>query len=205
MTGLGNNGSYLLVHGKNYSGNPVIQQFSTAGATSSIYMSSFPGLGSTAYDIAWISGGIWIARDDTDSPIIAYDTSGLMVGHVNGTTVSAAMGLTIDGEGYLWASNPDNDTIYQLDVSTGIGESAPAPAGRNLSLSRNPFVSSVVITAEGFSSATIEIFDLTGRRVHTDSFSGVYTWNAMNIPAGSYFARVSDGLGSAATRFTRIH
>ncbi|MFO8182881.1 MAG: T9SS type A sorting domain-containing protein [Candidatus Aegiribacteria sp.] len=206
MTGLGNNGSYLMVYGNNYSGNPVIQQFSTAGATSSIYMSSFPGLGSTAYDVAWISGGIWIARDEADSPIVAYDTSGLMVGHVDGSTVSAAMGLTIDEEGYLWASNPDEDTICQLDVSTGIGEgTTPYPGGRNISLSRNPFVSSVVITAEGFSSATIEIFDLTGRRVHVDSFSGVYTWNAMNMPAGSYLARVSDGTGSATTRFTRIH
>lgn len=194
-----------MVHGNNYSGDPVIQQFSTAGSTSSIYMNSFPGLGSAAYDVAWISGGIWIARDVADSPIVAYDTSGLMVGHVDGGTVSAAMGLTIDGEGYLWASNPDNDTIYQLDVSTGIGESAPDPAGRDLSFSRNPFVSSVVITAEGFSGATIEIFDLSGRRVHTDSFSGVYTWNAMNVPAGSYFARVSDGTGSAVAGFTRIH
>ena len=205
MTGLANDGSYLLVQGNNYYGNRVIQKFSATGSTSSVYMDDFPGMGNTVYDTAWISGGIWIARDNSDSPILAYDTSGLLVGHVEGTTVSAAMGLTIDDQGYLWASNPEDDTIYQLDVSTGIESGGPAVIDRELSLSRNPFVSSVVVSAQGFSGATIEIFDLTGRRVHTDGFSGVYTWNASGMPPGSYFAVVRDDEGSSAARFTKLN
>ncbi|MBN2607762.1 MAG: T9SS type A sorting domain-containing protein [Candidatus Fermentibacteraceae bacterium] len=202
---MANNGSYLLVHGNNYSGNPIIQQFSTSGSTSSIYMSNFPGLGSTRYDTAWFSGGIWIARDNADSPILAFNTSGMMVGCVEGATVSAAAGLTVDSSGYLWASNPDDDTIYQLDVSTGIEEGSSAPVNRGITVDRNPFASSVIITAEGFSSdASIEVFDLTGRRVRADRFSGVYTWNAVNMPSGVYFAVVSDEAGSSVARFTKV-
>jgi hypothetical protein len=202
---LANDGSYLLVHGNNYYGNPIIQKFSTAGSTSSIYMDDFPGVGGTRYDTAWLSGGIWIARDNGDSPILAYDTSGLMVGYVEGTTVSAASGLTVDDDGYLWASNPDDDTIYQLEVSTGVGEGPSAPQVRNITLDRNPFVSSVTITSGGFGNgASIEIFDLTGRRVHSDGFTGAYTWNAVSMPPGAYFAVVSDESGSSVARFTKV-
>jgi hypothetical protein len=203
---LANNGTYLLVHGNDYYSNPIIQQFSTSGSTSSIYMDDFPGVGSPRYDTAWLSGGIWIARDNSDSPILAYDTSGLLVGCVEGTTLSAAAGLTVDSDGYLWASNPDDDIIYQLEVTTGIEEGSSAPGNRDITLSRNPFASSVVITAEGFGSgASIEVFDLTGRRVQTGSFTGVYTWNAVNMPSGAYFAVVSDEAGSSIARLTRIN
>ncbi len=169
-------------------------------------MENFPGLGTTAYDTAWLNGGIWIARDNADSPILAYNTSGLLVSHVEGTTLSAAMGLTVDGSGYVWASNPDDDKIYQLEVTTGIEEgSTPSPDQRMISVSRNPFFSSVVITSDGFSNASLEIFDLTGRRMLNASFSGSFVWDAAGVPQGSYFAVISDEFGSAVTRLTRIN
>lgn len=199
-----NEGSYLYVSGHDYNGDPLIQKFSTAGSTSSIYMSDFPGLG-TAYDAAWISGGVWMARDNADSPVVAYDTSGMLVGFVDGATVSAAMGLTIDDEGYLWVSNPDDDTIYQLSVTTGITQGSVEPGVRQLSSTENPFSSSTIISGEGFNDATIDIFDLTGRRLEHAPFSGSFTWNAGGVPTGSYFALVRDDEGTTSLRLTRIN
>ncbi|OPL19257.1 MAG: hypothetical protein AVO35_11810 [Candidatus Aegiribacteria sp. MLS_C] len=204
VTGMANDGTYLLVHGNDYYGDPVIQKFSSTGSTGSLYMDDFPGIGSTRYDTAWMSGGIWIARDDPDSPILGYDTTGLLVGYVDGSTVSAAMGLTMDGEGYLWASNPDDDRIYQIEVLTGIGELPEVRDHREITLSLNPFSSSVVITAGGFADATLEIFDLAGRRVHESVFTGVHTWNAPGVPAGTYFAVVRDREGTSSAGLTRI-
>lgn len=168
-------------------------------------MSNFPGLG-THYDTAWLSGGIWVARDNSDSPILAYNASGLCVGDVEGSLIGgAAAGLTVDGSGYLWASNPDNDTIYQLSVTTGVEEGgAPLQDPRTISLSGNPFFSSVVITANGFGGATLDIFDLTGRRVENAEFSDSFTWDASAVPAGAYYVRISDTFGSETARMVKL-
>jgi hypothetical protein len=205
VTGASTDGSLLYFYGLNSSSVPVIQKFTTAGATSGLYCSTFPGLGTSVHDIAWQSGGVWIARDNSDSPVIAYNTVGQCTGYVDGTTVSAASGLTMDGSGHLWVSNPDNDTIYLLDVTTGIGEeSGSGIDSRALSFSENPFRSSVVVSGEGFSGAMLEIFDLTGRTVETASFQGNYAWNAANMPSGSYYVRVSDSSGEATARLVKI-
>ena len=204
MTGACTNGSVLYFFGKDYYSQYVTQQFSTGGSTSTVYMDHFPGLG-TAYDTAWLSGGMWIARDDSDSPILAYDTDGLCVGWVEGTVVSAAMGLTMDDSDYLWASNPDDDTIYQLSVTTGVAEGATSGLDpQTVSVSENPFRSSVVITGTGFTEAVLDIFDVCGRRIESSPFSGSYTWDASDAPAGAYLARIRDAEGSATVRMVRI-
>ncbi len=168
-------------------------------------MDHFPGLGDTVYDTAWLSGGVWIARDNSDSPILAYNTDGLLVGHVDGATVSAAMGLTIDSDGYIWASNPDDDMIYQIEVTTGIEESSTSPHdARIIDVSRNPFNTTAVITGDGFSDAVIDIFDLTGRRVLSAAFPGSYTWDAVKMPSGSYFVRISDSAGVSTARLIKV-
>lgn len=201
---MANDGTHLLVRGNSYYGDPIIQRFTASGGTSTLYMDHFPGLGDTSYDTAWIPGGIWIARDNPDSPILAYDTDGLLVGHVDGSTVGAAMGLTMDTEGYLWASDPETDTIYQLDVSTHTAESPATPGERVLRADRNPFAASVLVTGNGFTEASLEIFDVSGRRVHSADFPGSYTWNATGMPSGAYFMIVTDDRGSEILRLTRI-
>ncbi|MBD3277465.1 MAG: T9SS type A sorting domain-containing protein [Candidatus Aegiribacteria sp.] len=167
-------------------------------------MQDFPGLGSPYYDTAWISGGLWIARDNADSPILCYDTGGVLTGHVDGATVSAAMGLTIDGEGYLWASNPDDDKIYQIDVSTGVEEGTTGALLEEIRVEHNPFSSSAVITGSGFEGATIEIFDVSGRTMESGDFSGSFTWNAADAPSGTYFAVVRGGGAVDVVRMTKI-
>lgn len=56
----------------------------------------FPGLQPEVFDVAYSSAGMWIARDDTDSPILRYNTSGVLTGYVMGTTVPSAAGLAVD-------------------------------------------------------------------------------------------------------------
>ena len=56
----------------------------------------------------------------------------------------------------------------------------------------------------GFSGATIQIFDVTGRRVVSDEFSGSFTWNAADVPSGAYFAVVSDGVTTSTAKLTKI-
>ena len=206
MTGASTDGSLLYFFGYNSSSTPVIQKFTTAGATSGTYCTTFPGLGSPVHDIAWQSGGVWIARDNPDSPVIAYNTVGQCIGYVDaGTIGGAASGLTMDGSGHLWVSNPENDTIYELDVSTGIGGgSAPGVGSRVLSLSENPFGSAVVIRGDGFDGAVLEIFDAAGRRLEEVPFTGSFTWGGDRIPSGAYLVRVTDAAGSVTSRMTRI-
>jgi hypothetical protein len=167
-------------------------------------MDDFPGLGDTVYDTAVIPGGMWLARDNGDSPILAYDTSGLLVGYVESSTVSSAMGLTIDDDGYLWASNPDDDKIYQIEVTTGIVQDETGSQARSLTVNQNPFNSVAVIQGEGFGPASIEIFDLTGHRLERADFQGSYTWDATDEPCGTYFAVVRDQQGMETVRVTKI-
>jgi len=205
VTGASTDGSLLYFYGLNSSSVPVIQMFTAAGTTSGLYCTTFPGLGTSVHDIAWQSGGVWIAREASDFPILAYNTTGECIGSVDCAVISAAAGLTLDGNGFLWVSNPDNDTIYQLDLTTGIGEGSVAGVdSRVLSFSENPFQSNVVVSGEGFSGASLAIFDLTGRTVETAAFQGNYAWNAAGVPSGSYYVRVSDSAGAVTARMVKI-
>lgn len=179
-------------------------RFTTAGAVSS-YMTLFPGLGTGYHDIAFLSGGgVWIARDNADSPVIAYNASGVVTGFIGGSVISAARGLAVDTEGHIWASNPDNDMIYQIDVTTGTaGGHSSSMEPRTIAVSENPFAGSVLITGSGFTDAQIQVFDVFGRTVESAQFSGSYLWNAQSVSPGIYFARVSDSSESLVTRLVR--
>lgn len=205
MTGACFDSNYIYILGTNYSGAPVVARFTTAGAVSS-YMTLFPGLGTGYHDIAFRSGGgVWIARDNADSPIIAYNTSGVLSGYVEGSVISAACGLAIDPDGHLWASNPDNDTICQIDVTTGTaGEHSSTVAPRTIAVSGNPFVGSVLVTGSGFEGAEITVFDMFGRSVASAPFTGSYLWNAQSVSPGVYFARVSDSCETLVARLVKI-
>lgn len=204
MTGACFDSNFIYILGTNYSGAPVVARFTTAGAVSS-YMTLFPGLGTGYHDIAFLSGGgVWIARDNADSPIIAYNTSGVVAGYIEGSVISAARGLAVDSGGHIWASNPDNDTIYQIDVTTGTaGGHSSSMEPVTLTVSENPFTGSVLITGSGFADAQILLFDIFGRTVESAPFSGSYLWNAQSVSPGIYFARVSDSSETLVTRLIK--
>ena len=167
----------------------------------------FPGLVPDVFDTAFSSEGLWIARDQPDSPILRYNTSGVLTGYVMGTTVPAAAGLAVDSEGYLWVSDPENDKIYKLDTSTSIGESSGIYLDLvSVSPASNPFNSVGLITTTGYSDyAQVEVFDVQGRIVQTGLLeSGLFSWDSSEDPAGTYIVRVSDGENTSVVRMIRI-
>ncbi len=199
MTGVGSSSSQLFVLGPKSSGGvDVVETFSWSGTVgTNPFISSIQALG-TIYDCAWYADQIWVANDGGDSPVKAYDTSGALVNNIPGSLVdNAAHGVDFDSDGYLWVANNVSDKIYKLDLSQGTGEGPSVVSG--LTASSNPFMSSTVIAGEGFGpGASIEIFDLIGRRVLSAGFDGSYCWDGESVPAGTYMARVSDG-GLAVT------
>ena len=160
------------------------------------------------------TGDMWVATDDADSPIRAYNTSGNMTSAIN--LIPAALGMAYSSSGssrYIWASNPDDDKIYQIELDeTGVAEeSSGAIQPLSLCVSGNPFTESIIISGAGFSSsASIRICDINGRIVVESEYTDNYNWNdsaldGSGAPPGVYFVRVSDHLGrNASISVTRI-
>lgn len=162
-----------------------------------IYISDYIGL-EIGYDITFFDGDIWMANDNTTSPIGRYEqASGAVLDRIAadigiGSEIRGVTCETGTVAPYLWVSNQTKDELYRIDLFTGIA-SEPALPDPYLSLSSNPFYSSVVITGSGFSSTSIlEIHDIAGRIVASSSFGGIYTWNAAELPTGAYILTVSD-------------
>ncbi len=198
MTGASFSGSILYAFGNAYGTNVyTVHKYNPAtGSSSGQYMTStdFPGLQPAVYDIAFSATGVWVARDESDSPIICYNTSGVVTNYVMGTTIPEAAGLAMDPDGYLWVSDPGNDKIYKLDISTSITDTTVEVTEQNpIFPAANPFESIAVVNAGGYSDgAVVEIFDIRGRLVHTGSVSnGLFSWNASTDPAGTYMVRIS--------------
>ncbi len=147
---------------------------------------------------------VWVASDNASIPVRAYNRSGVVVDYIDSDLVSSARGVAIDPEGYLWLSNMEMDLIYKIDLTEGIETSDPDNP-LNISVSSNPFLSSVVITGEGFAgNSEITIFDIQGHLIVQDSFDGSYAWdgsssNSTPVPCGTYFAVVIDNNGNCDT------
>ncbi|MBD3369031.1 hypothetical protein GF402_01555 [Candidatus Fermentibacteria bacterium] len=105
----------------------------------------------------------------------------------------------MDDEGYLWASDNDNQKIYQIDLDApGIVENTSVGiAGEALRLSSNPFRGSLTITPTGFGAVVnLTIYDSTGRVVRTAQVDGPFLWNGTTdsgapLPAGVYTVAAS--------------
>ncbi len=211
MTGASLSGSTLYAFGNAY-GTDVyaVHKYNPAtGSQTGSYMTAtdFPGLAPEVYDIAYSSQGIWVARDESDSPILRYNTSGAVTGYIMGTTVPCAAGLTVDPDGFLWVSDPDNDKIYKVDTSSSIEDNnfiniSPI----SVSPVVNPFTSMGMISASGCRDGSfVEVFDLNGRILHSGVISsGSFVWDASTDPAGAYTVRVVDQINTSTTRMIKI-
>ncbi|MBD3277014.1 MAG: hypothetical protein GF388_01830 [Candidatus Aegiribacteria sp.] len=152
-----------------------------------------PGAG-TALDIAWDNGDLWVASTLTESPILKYDGNGQLLQAVDSSIVPSAVGLAIDDEGYIWASDNDNQMIYRIDATqTGIGSSyLENVENTGLRLSSNPFNQILTIDFPEYAeSSEIWIFDSCGRVVFTDTCEDHITWNGQDtdgrhLPPGLY-------------------
>ncbi|MCK5036904.1 MAG: T9SS type A sorting domain-containing protein [Candidatus Sabulitectum sp.] len=143
-----------------------------------------------------------MANDNATSPVGCYQqTSGTLIDSLTsdigiGSEIRGVTCETGTDSPYLWVSNQTTDELYRIDLYTEANdddESEPVLPYPHLSLSSNPFYSSVMITGSGFSNTSVlEIHDLSGRRIESSSFSGTYSWNAVGLPAGAYIVTVSD-------------
>jgi hypothetical protein len=150
-------------------------------------------------------GDIWVASDHADSPIRSYNMAGTLTCALDLVPIVRGMAFSSSGgHRYVWASNPLNSTIYQidLDAGTGVGEATTEPViPGTVTVSENPFVESVSIIGSGFGSdAVIEIFDVYGRRIRESGFPGSFAWNGSDdqgaaVSPGVYYIRVHDASG----------
>lgn len=77
-------------------------------------MPAMPGAVS-AHDIAYDQGDIWVACENTGFSIMRFSTSGVLVEAIERSLVPSAVGLTLDGDGCLWASDNENGLLYRID------------------------------------------------------------------------------------------
>ncbi len=201
MTGLSAQDNYLYVASR--SQNRVYRYNMPAinNRAQHVYFSGY----SQTRDIALTPDTImWVASDNASIPLRGYNRSGTVVDHIDPGLVSSARGVAIDPDGYLWVSNMDTDEIYKIDLTQGI-ETSDLENSLNIAVSTNPFLSSVVITGEGFAgNSVISIFDIRGHLIVQDSFNGSYAWdgsssNSTPVPSGAYFAVVVDNNGNSAS------
>ena len=207
MTGAAFDGTYTLAFGNVYGSTTQysVHKYSSSGSSSGNYMNAvdFPGLAPAVYDIAWTADGVWVARDESDSPIRRYNTAGAVTGYILGTEVPFAAGLTVDGDGYLWVSDPANDKIYKVDTTTSIEDASHGiPAERDLRVSANPFMISTTLNCAGFnSSAVVTVFDIRGRMVQQSVAGGSdFLLDGSDLSPGTYLIRVTDSGGSSTLR-----
>jgi hypothetical protein len=87
----------------------------------------------------------------------------------------------------------------------GIDEEENLPDKVGLTAYPNPFNSATTITVDGGEDATIEIFDIAGRRVaalHAEN--GKAVWQARGLGSGVYFARASGGKTSEGIKLVYL-
>lgn len=198
MTGLAaKDASFLYVSSRSQNS---AYRYAAPGITSRYLYTQFSG-GSQTRDIAITpEGHVWVATDWTSMPLRLYNTSSQMIDGIDSSLIPAARGVTMDGDGYLWVSDIENDLIYKLDLTEGgIGSSEPG-AAPSLAASANPFSASVTLTGSGFGEqSVITIYSLGGRVVEDAPFTGSYMFGGSEeVSLGVYLARVRDSEGTEA-------
>lgn len=198
MTGLAaKDANYLYVSSRNQNST---YRYVAPGITSRYTYTQYAG-GSQTRDIAITpEGHIWVATDWSSIPLRLYNTSNQMIDHIDNSLIPAARGVTIDGDGYLWVSDIQNDLIYKLDLTEGVGGSSGPGAVPSLAVSANPFSSSVTLTGTGFGEqAAVTIYSLGGRLLVDAPFNGSYLFGGSEeVSRGVYLARVRDAEGTEA-------
>ncbi|MBD3277024.1 MAG: T9SS type A sorting domain-containing protein [Candidatus Aegiribacteria sp.] len=111
-----------------------------------------------------------------------------------------------NGDGGLDILSSDYNGYVDVHIQqvTGTAESGGDPLVRSLEISRNPVLSSVTISGQGFSNGRIEIYDVFGRMIVDDGFQGEYSWNSTGEAPGTYFVRVFDGFGEESLKLIKL-
>ena len=111
-----------------------------------------------------------------------------------------------NGDGYtdILSSDYNGYVDVHLQDVEGIAESSGSVPSRTLTASRNPFMGAVTVQAQGFGDARIEVFDVAGRMVLDQPFTGSHTLDGSGMAPGAYIVRVHDGQGSSTLNLVRI-
>lgn len=111
-----------------------------------------------------------------------------------------------NGDGALDILSSDYNGYVDVHIQqvTGTGESPGNPLVRSLEASRNPVMSSVTISGQGFNDGRIQIFDVSGRVLVDDGFQGEYLWNSTGNAPGTYYVRVFDNSGQENLKLIKI-
>jgi hypothetical protein len=206
VTGIGSSASNLYVIGTSVYGGYSVETFSWTGTVGSTpYINSFTGL-NTAYDCGFSGTLLWVAADGADSPVKAYNSSGVLQQYIPGSLVgSNARGVDFDANGYLWVSNPTTDKIYKISLSTGVeGEEGAELPSAALTAGPNPFSGTVLVQGGPAQAATIQVFDLGGRLLLDAPYSGSFTLDGGDLVPGAYLLRVSSSTEERSIRLVRI-
>ena len=108
-----------------------------------------------------------------------------------------------DGLPDILASNYNGFIRVYIQLFQSI-EGEETSTTRTIAANMNPFAGSVIISADGFNNGVISIYDLLGRAVLTEPFSGTFEWNASEASSGCYFAEVHDNQGSSSVRLLKL-
>jgi len=104
----------------------------------------------------------------------------------------------------ILSSDYNGNVDVHIQSVTGVSESGDPALSRSIYSDCNPFHGSALIMGTGFNNADIQIFDVTGRMLIDDDFSGSYLFDGSCIPDGSYFVRVQDADGQSNLRLLKF-
>ncbi|MCK4776205.1 MAG: T9SS type A sorting domain-containing protein [Candidatus Krumholzibacteria bacterium] len=188
--------------------------------------------GDGVQDVCFVTdAGLLYAVAGDGQPLAGYpktmvsgSISGVAVGDIDGDGLFELVAATWDGWVYAWdtpaQANPEladwpmrgvdarNTGVFGADdQTTAVGELNPTPRF-GLRILGNPVTARVEFLIEGdAAAATLEIFDVNGRRVDELSVDGRQRllWHPDPIlPAGVYLARLTDGRNVETAKFVIV-
>lgn len=176
--------------------------------TSGILLSSFDPNDFTMRDLAFDGFNIWAINLAGD--VWKFTTSGELIDSIVGF-LKSGWGLTY-GDESLWASDPYEDMIYQIALSSGIEEETEVRNQMSdislLQNQPNPFYSTTVIrySCQLPTHVSLKVYDLTGMLVKSlyegEVAAGEHELrlDADDLTAGVYFYRLAAGFFSTTKK-----
>ena len=188
--------------------------------------------GDGVQDVCFVTdAGLLYAVAGDGQPLAGYpktmvsgSISGVAVGDIDGDGLFELVAATWDGWVYAWdtpaQANPEladwpmrgvdarNTGVFGADdQTTAVGELNPTPRF-GLRILGNPVTARVEFLIEGdAAAATLEIFDVNGRRVDELSVDGRQRllWHPdSTLPAGVYLARLTGGRNTETAKFVIV-
>ncbi len=109
-----------------------------------------------------------------------------------------------DGLFDVLASNYNGFVQVYIQQNTGVAGEGAAAVTRSLSADGNPFYTSVTIESQGFGQGTLTVYDMSGRVLSEEPFSGSLLVNGSNLARGCYIVEVRDAEGATALKLMKL-